>query len=107
VEENFLNFISLNVAFLIPRLAIRESGAWLDEHAQHYTYTLMLHAANDNKRADHALMCISHARPYCATTALDIMCERLDYMSFARSLSLMDSLMLRQHLDIVSIGIDY
>jgi hypothetical protein len=35
-RRNFLNFLSLKAAYLIPRLAICESGASLDEQAQHY-----------------------------------------------------------------------
>jgi hypothetical protein len=49
---NFLTFLSLKAAYLILQLAIRESGEWLDEHAQHYAYALMLHAASENKRGD-------------------------------------------------------
>jgi hypothetical protein len=30
-KRNFLNFLSIKAAYLIPQLAIRESGAWLDE----------------------------------------------------------------------------
>jgi hypothetical protein len=30
-NSDFLNFLSLKAAYLIPQLAIRESGAWLDE----------------------------------------------------------------------------
>jgi hypothetical protein len=95
-KRNFLNFLSLKAGYLIPQLAIRESGAWRDEHAHHYAYTLLLHATIDNKRADHAMECVSPARPDCATAAWDIMCERLHCRSFARSLSLLDNLMLRQ-----------
>jgi hypothetical protein len=51
-KRNFLNFLSLKAAYIIPQLAILESGVWLDEQAQHYAYTLVLHATNDNKRAD-------------------------------------------------------
>ena len=29
--RNFLNFLSLKAAYLIPQLAIRESGVWMDE----------------------------------------------------------------------------
>jgi hypothetical protein len=78
------------------QLAMRESGVWLDEHAQHYAYTWLLHAPCDNKRADQAMKCVPHARPDCAIVAKDIMCERMDCMSFDRSLSLLDNLMLRQ-----------
>jgi hypothetical protein len=86
-KGSFLSFLSLKAARFIPRLAIRVSGTWLDEQAQHYAYTLLLHAANDNKRVDKAVKCVSAARPDCATTTWDIMCERLDCWSFARSLS--------------------
>jgi hypothetical protein len=47
-KRNFPNFLSLKGAYLIPQLVIRESGAWLDEHAQNYAYTLLLHAASAN-----------------------------------------------------------
>jgi hypothetical protein len=94
-KRNFLNFLSLKATYLIPQLAIRQSCVWLNEQAQHYAYTLRLHAASDNKRDDQALNCFSPARSDCANAAGDIMCERLDCMSFARFLSLLDNLMLR------------
>jgi hypothetical protein len=62
-KRNFLNFLSLKAAYLIPELAIRESGACMDEQAQHYAYTPMLQATSDNKRANHAMECVSIARP--------------------------------------------
>jgi hypothetical protein len=30
-KRNFLNVLSLKAAYLIPHLAIRQSGVWLDE----------------------------------------------------------------------------
>jgi hypothetical protein len=69
---------------------------WLDEDSQTYPYALLLHATNDNKRVYQAVKCVSAARPDCATAIWDIMCERLDGRSFARSLSLLDNLMLCQ-----------
>jgi hypothetical protein len=77
-------------------LAIRESGAWVDEQAQHYAYTLLLHAANANQHTNPAMKCVSHARPDCAIAAWDVLCERLDCRSFARSLSQPDNLILTQ-----------
>jgi hypothetical protein len=68
----------------------------VDEQAQNYAYALMLHVASENKRVDQAVKCVSVARPDYVTRAWDIMCERLDGRSFARSLSLLDNLMLRQ-----------
>jgi spore cortex formation protein SpoVR/YcgB (stage V sporulation) len=50
-KRNFLNFLSIKAAYIIPQLTIRDSGVWLDEQAQHYAYTLLLHAANANRRA--------------------------------------------------------
>jgi hypothetical protein len=32
-KRNFLTFVSLKASYLIPQLAIRESGVWLDEDA--------------------------------------------------------------------------
>jgi hypothetical protein len=57
---------------------------------------MLLHATNENKRDDQAVNCLSGARPDNTTAAWDILCERSDGRSFARSLSLMDNLMLRQ-----------
>jgi hypothetical protein len=37
LKRNFMTFLSLKVVYLIPQLAIRESGAWLDEDAHTYT----------------------------------------------------------------------
>jgi hypothetical protein len=95
-KRNFLNFLSIKAAYLIPLLAIRDSGVWLDEEAQHYAYTLLLHTTNANQRDDQAMKCVSSARPDCAAAARDILCERLDSRSFARSLSLLDNLMVKQ-----------
>jgi hypothetical protein len=95
-KRNFLNFLSIKATYLIPQLAIRDSGVWLDEEAQHYAYTIMLHAASANQRVDQAMKCVSRARSDCAAAAWDKLCERLDSRSFARSLSLLDSLMVRQ-----------
>jgi hypothetical protein len=55
-----------------------------------------MHAASDNKRADQVVKCIYVVGPNCGLGAWDIMCGRLDDCSFARSLILLDSLMLRQ-----------
>jgi hypothetical protein len=77
-KGNFLDIFSLKAAYLIPQLAIRESGAWLNKEAQHYAYTLLLPAASANQRADQAMKCVSHARPDCAIAAWDIQCERLN-----------------------------
>jgi hypothetical protein len=95
-KTSISNFLSIKATYLIPQLAIRDSGVWLDEPAQHYAYTLLLHAASANQRADQAMKCVSPARLECAAAAWDIMCERLDRRSFARSLSLLDNLMVRQ-----------
>jgi hypothetical protein len=56
----------------------------------------LLHAASENKRTDQALKCIYAPRLGCATAAWDIVCERMNGRSFARSLSLLDNFMLRQ-----------
>jgi hypothetical protein len=95
-KQNFFTFMSLKAAYLIPQLAIRESRAWLDEAAQTYAYAMLKHATNDNKRAEHAVKCVFAPRPDCANAAWDILYERLDGRSFARSLSLLNNLMLRQ-----------
>jgi hypothetical protein len=68
-KRNFLNLLSIKGAYLIPKLAIRDSGVWLDEPAQHYAYTLLLHAANANHRVDHAMKCVFRAGPDCAAAA--------------------------------------
>jgi hypothetical protein len=95
-KRTFLNFLSIKAAYLIPKLAIRDSGVWLDEPAQHYAYTLLLHAASANQRADQAMKCVFPARLDCAAAAWDTLCERLDCRSFARSMSLLENMMVRQ-----------
>jgi hypothetical protein len=95
-KRSFLNFLSIKATYLIPQLAIRDSSVWLDEPAQHYAYTVLLHAASANQRAGQAMKCVSPARLDCAAAAWDIMCERLDSRSFARSLSLLDNLMFKK-----------
>jgi hypothetical protein len=59
---------------------------------------LLLHVASENKLVGHVVKGISAPRPACATAAWNIMCKRLDGRSFARSLSLLDNLILRQRL---------
>jgi hypothetical protein len=95
-KRTFLHFLSIKAAYLIPQLTIRDSGVWLDERAQHYAYTLLLHATSANQRAYQAMKCVSPPRLVCAAAAWDILCERLDCRSFARSLSLLENLMVRQ-----------
>jgi hypothetical protein len=94
-KRKFLTFLSLKAGYLIPQLAIRESGVWMDVQAQNYAYALLLHAANENKRADQAVKLVSATRPDCAIAAWNILCERLDGRSFFRFLSHPDNLMLR------------
>jgi hypothetical protein len=95
-KRTFLNFLSIKAAYLIPQLAIRDSGVWVDEHAQHYAYMLLLHTANANQRVGQAMKCVSLALPDSAAAAWDILCERFDCRSFARSMSLLGNLMVRQ-----------
>jgi hypothetical protein len=96
LKRNFLTFLSLKASYLIPQLSLRESGVWLDKAAHNYAFTLLLHATSENKRADQAVKYISPSRSCCATAAWDILRERLYSTSFARSMSLLDTLMLRQ-----------
>jgi hypothetical protein len=93
-KRNFITFLSLKPAYLIPQLAIHESGVGLNERAQNYAYALLLHVAIENKLADRAVKCVSAARPDYATAAWEILYERLNGRSFARSLSLLNILML-------------
>jgi hypothetical protein len=83
-KRNFITFLSLKAAYLIPQLTIRESGVRLDEKAQHYAYALMLHATSENKRVDEAVKCVSVARLDCATTNWDILCERFVAVSLLK-----------------------
>jgi hypothetical protein len=99
LKKNFLTFLTLKATYLVPHLAIRESGLWMDEAAQNYALALLLHTANENKRAKHAVKCVSAAQHDCVATSWDIMCERLDGPSFARSMSLLDTLMLRHDIE--------
>jgi hypothetical protein len=51
-KRNFLTFMPLKAEYLIPKLAIRESGVWLDEAAQKYAYAMLLHGTSENKRIE-------------------------------------------------------
>jgi spore cortex formation protein SpoVR/YcgB (stage V sporulation) len=90
-KRNFLNFLIIKALYLIPQVAIRDSGVWLDEQAQHYAYTLLLHAPSANQRAEHAMKCVSPSRPDCAAAAWVILCD----VSTVGPL-LLDNLMVRQ-----------
>jgi hypothetical protein len=92
LKRNFLTFLSLKAAYLIPQLALRDSGICFDEAAQTYTYCCCMPPVTTSALNKP----LSASRPDCATAAWDNMCERLDNRSFARSLSLLDNLMLRQ-----------
>jgi hypothetical protein len=39
-KRNFLTFMSMKDAYLIPQLAIGDSGVWLDEARHTYAYAL-------------------------------------------------------------------
>jgi hypothetical protein len=52
MENNFLTFLSPKAAYLIPQLAIRESGVWMNEQAQNYAYALLLDVASEQKCVD-------------------------------------------------------
>jgi hypothetical protein len=93
--RNFLTFLSLKAACLIPHLAIRESGVWLDEALQTCAYALLMHVVSENKRANQAVKCVFAACLESATASWDIVCERVDSHSFARSMSLLNNLVLR------------
>jgi hypothetical protein len=69
---------------------------WLDDATQDNAYTMLMHAANESKRDHQAVKCISGARLDCATTAWDIMCERLDGRLFALSVPTLDNMIIRQ-----------
>jgi hypothetical protein len=66
----------------------------LDEAARTYAYALLLHVAGENKHVDQEVKYISAARSNCA--AWDILCERMDGRSFARSFSMLNNLLLRE-----------
>jgi hypothetical protein len=51
-KRNFLTFMSLKAAYLVPQPALRESGVWLDEATQNCVYALLLHAPSENKPAE-------------------------------------------------------
>jgi hypothetical protein len=68
----------------------------VDKAAPNYAFALLLHIASANKRVDQAVKCISAVLHDCAIVAWGIMCERLDGRSFARSLYMLDNLMLWQ-----------
>jgi hypothetical protein len=53
-KNRFLDYMSLRAAYLIPQLAQRESGVYLDERAQSYAFAVLRHGVGDNRRASQA-----------------------------------------------------
>jgi hypothetical protein len=49
-RSHFLSFMSLKAAYLIPHMAVRDSGAYQDKGSHSFAFALMLHAACGNKR---------------------------------------------------------
>jgi hypothetical protein len=96
-NNRFPSFMMLKVADPIPQLAMRDFGVYLDESAHNsYAFALLLHVAGGNKRADQEVRCFTATRPDCCVVAWQIVYESPDAWSFARTLALLDSLMLRQ-----------
>jgi hypothetical protein len=97
-KNRLLDFLSLKAAYLIlqGQVALRESRAYLDESALSYAFALLHHAVGDKRRDDQAVRCITAARPNCGAAIWEILCERMNARSYARSLALLDNIMLRQ-----------
>jgi hypothetical protein len=64
MEKEFPHLAFTLTSYVIPHLStIRESGIKLDEEVKNYAYVFRMRAASENKRVDHAVKCVSIARP--------------------------------------------
>jgi hypothetical protein len=95
-KHDFLSFISIKAAALIPQLAMSSSRVPLNLVAQRYAYATMVQCCRHNKPAPHASAGAPAVRPDCGTAPWEMLCERLGAQSISRTLSLLDRMMVRQ-----------
>jgi hypothetical protein len=95
-KRDFLSFLSIKAAALIPQLALSSSGVPLNPVAQRYAHAMLVKCCRQNKPAAQTIAGVPTARPDCGTAAWEMLCERLDAQSISRTLSLLDRMMVRQ-----------
>jgi hypothetical protein len=95
-KRDFLSFLSIKAAALIPQLVLSSSGVPLNIVAQRYAHAMLVQCCRHNKHVAQAIAGVSVGRPDRGTLAWQVMCERLDAQAISRTLSLMDRIMVRQ-----------
>jgi hypothetical protein len=95
-KRDFLSFLSIKGAALIPQLALSSSGVPLNPVAQRFAHAMLVQCCRQNKPAAQAIAGVPAGRPDCGTAAWEMLCERLDAQSISRTVSLLDRLMVCQ-----------
>ena len=95
-KRDFLSFLSIKGAALIPQLALSSSGVPLNPVAQRFAHAMLVQCCRQNKPAAQAIAGVPARRPDCGTAAWEMLCDRLDAQSISRTLSLLDRMMVRQ-----------
>jgi hypothetical protein len=95
-KRDFLSFLSLKAAALIPEMAMSSSGVPLNTVAQRYAHAMLVQCCRHNKPLAHAIVGASARRHDFGKAAWEGLCERLDAQSIPGTLSLLDRMMVRQ-----------
>jgi hypothetical protein len=69
MKRDFLSFISIKAAALIPQLAMSSSGVPLNPVAQRDAHAMLVQCCRHNKTAAHAIAGVSAGQPDCGTAA--------------------------------------
>jgi hypothetical protein len=95
-KRDFLSFLSIKGAALIPQMAMSSSDVPLNPVAQRFAHAMLVQCCRQNKPDAQAIEGVPAGRPDCGTAAWEMLCERLDAQSILRTLSLLDRMMVRQ-----------
>jgi hypothetical protein len=77
-KRNFLSFLSIKAAELIPQVAMSSFCVPLNPVAQRYAHAMLVRCCRHNKFAAQAIAGVLAGRPDCGTAAWEFLCERLD-----------------------------
>jgi hypothetical protein len=95
-KRDFLSFLSIKGAALIPQLALSSSGVPVNPVAQRLAHAMLVQSCRQNKPAAQAIAGVPVGRPDCGTAAWEMLCERPDAQFISPTLSLLDRMMVRK-----------
>jgi hypothetical protein len=75
-KRDFLSFLSIKGAALIPHLTLSSSGVPLNTIAQRFAHAMLVQCCRHNKAAAQAIASVRAGRPECGTAACELLCER-------------------------------